>query len=204
MGLTTDKEMIMAAPAPNKPYTLGEYEKAATVMVYTHNSLIRGDVVVKEAIRVSTWLRTQSAPDFLHIYGAQVVLFAGGPPQSLSFPEYHMATPQVLVFHLAPPAKDPLDYDASEPNRKMEPLTVLVGGFRMNGSVRMATATTLGKHIELAKEVFTSIYDLEISNPALPSLGVMRVPFAMVRGAAVALAARASAPTAAAPATPAA
>lgn len=45
-------------------YTLSADEKTALVMIYTHNSLLRGNAVVKESIRVSTWLRTEGAPEY--------------------------------------------------------------------------------------------------------------------------------------------
>ena len=51
-------------------YTLGEYDKVAQVMVYTASSMYWGEVVVKSAVRVSTWLRTNTAPDWICLYNA--------------------------------------------------------------------------------------------------------------------------------------
>ena len=53
-------------------------EKIATVMVYTNSMLVRGDVVAKENVRVSIWLRTQGVPNYIHLHGAQVISFSGG------------------------------------------------------------------------------------------------------------------------------
>ncbi|MBI3150575.1 MAG: hypothetical protein HYZ21_00430, partial [Chloroflexi bacterium] len=43
-------------------------EKTALVMLYTHNMLVRGEIVIKENLRVSIWLRTQGVPNFIHLH----------------------------------------------------------------------------------------------------------------------------------------
>ena len=83
-------------------------EKIAMVMAYTSNMLVRGEVVIKENIRVSIWLRTQGVPNYIHIINPQVLLFGGAAPRTLSYPEIFVPTVQVIAFHLAPPAQDPL------------------------------------------------------------------------------------------------
>jgi hypothetical protein len=172
----------MTDETPKKPYTLDESEKVSLVMAYTLTSLVRAELVSKQAVRVSTWFRTVGAPEYIRLYNAQVLLTAGpGPLQSLSFAEYVIPTSQVMAFHLAPPAKDSLDYDPSEPNRKMEPTTVIAGSFRLNGFIRMSVQSNISKHLELSHETYTSVYDVEISNPGIAAMGIIRVPFVLVR-----------------------
>ena len=48
-------------------------EKITPVMIYTLNSLAWGSVVTKEAIRVSLWLRTPMAPQYISLLNAQVL-----------------------------------------------------------------------------------------------------------------------------------
>lgn len=165
-----------------KPYTLELGDKATLVMVYTINMLVRGEMITKEHLRVSTWLRTQGAPDFVGLYNANVLVF-GGPAgvQQTNFQEYYIPTQQIMAYHLVPPIKEALDYDPSEPNRKMEPATLLVGSFRFNGHIRMAAQSKLGKFLEIARESFFSFYDVEITNPGLPSAAALKVPIALVR-----------------------
>lgn len=163
-------------------YTLDEGEKVATVMIYTANMLIWGDVITKEAVRVSTWLRTPAIPKYIVVYTANVMTFGSGTPSRPQiFRSLHLPSAQVLGFHMKPPARDPLDYDPNEPMRKMEPLTALVGTFRYDGLLRMSTHTSLDKYLEVAKETFAPIYEVEITQPSLPSLGVIRVPYVLVR-----------------------
>jgi hypothetical protein len=163
-------------------YTLAVDEKATPVMVYTLTSLAWGDVVTKELVRVKTWLRTNMAPIYLSLYDARVLQIGGaGSARPWAFSEYHVSTSHAIAFHLLPPAPDLLEPDPLEPNRKMEPVTVLSGLFRFDGFARMASVSKLGHYLDATKEAFLPLYDVEISHPATPSLGVMRIPYVLVR-----------------------
>jgi len=156
-------------------------EKITTVMIYTQNSLVWGQVVTVDAIRVSTWLRTQAKPQYILLHNAQVLLLTGDKLQKpLFFRELHLPSAQVIGFHIKPPDCDPLNYEPNEPMRKMVPVTALVGSFRFKGMVRMSTQTTLDKYLDVAKEDYTSFYDLEISQTIYSSLGIIRTPFALL------------------------
>ena len=169
------------ATTPN-PLTLQDDDKATAVMVYTHNMLARGEVITKEQMRVSTWLRTQSAPEFVALYQAQALIFGGpGGVQQVSYPELYIPTQEISAFHLVPPLNDPPDYDPDEPNRKMEPANLLIGTFRFNGHLRMATQSSVGKYMEIARETYISLYDVEITNPGLPSGSALKVPMVLAR-----------------------
>jgi hypothetical protein len=148
-------------------------------------------MITKEQMRVSTFLRTQAAPEFVGLYNAHMLVF-GGPTgiQQASYSEYFISTQHILAYHLVPPVKDPPDYDPSEPNRKMEPATLLVGTFRFSGHLRMATQSNISKYLELARESFFSFYDVEITNPGLPSASVLKVPIVLARLNAAVLASR--------------
>jgi hypothetical protein len=162
-------------------YTLASDEKTSGVMVYTQNMLVRGDVVTKHHSRVSVWLRTDGAPEFLHLLKPQVVNLAGNSVRAASLAEIYLPTAQVIGFHLTPPAQDPLDYDETEKNRKMQPVSVLVGTFVFNGAIRISTQVDLGTSIASGRLVWMSIYDLKISNPLLPQMGEVQVPMVLVR-----------------------
>jgi hypothetical protein len=161
----------------------GPDEIKAPVMFYTATNIFWGDVLYKSTIRVSTWLRTNVVPDFLTIVNARAMPTTAhlDQPRPILFPELHIPTSQVLAYHLLPPAKEPLDYDPTEPNRVMDPVTVIVGTFRFDGSMRMSSRTTLRKYLDVTRESFSSLYDVEISNHIIPALGVVKVPFVQVR-----------------------
>jgi hypothetical protein len=163
--------------------TPGPDEKQASVIFYTASNIVWGEVLYRSTIRVSTWLRTNAVPDFLTILNAKVLNTTSpiDTPKPIHFPEIHIPTSQVLAYHLLPPAKDPMDYDPTEPNRCMDPVTVIVGTFKFDGFMRMSTRMVVRKYLEVTREGFSSIYDVDISNLIIPSLGVVKAPFVQVR-----------------------
>jgi hypothetical protein len=169
------------------PYQLNPDEKAVDVMAYTPTYLCWGEVVVKNQIRISTWLRTAAAPDIVRIYNAKLLITSApsDPPKPIIFTEIHIPTLQIIAFHLLPPAQEPLDYDPTEPNRRMDPVSVSVGTFRFDGYMRMSIKSNLAKYIEVTKETFTGIYDVDIRSQVVPALGVLHTPFTLVRQNAV-------------------
>jgi len=154
-------------------------EKTAMVMVYTNNMLARGEVIARESMRVSIWLRTQGVPNFIHLYKPQVISFAGGAPKNSSFSEIFIPTPQVAGFHLAPPNHDPLDYDASEQNRVHQSLEVMIGSFVLKGNIRISTQTDIAASLDVMRASWMSVYDAEIGNPYLPQFN-LRMPMLLV------------------------
>lgn len=164
------------------PYTLEADQKCAQLMIYTQDALYWGEVVVKQVIRVSTWLRTNSAPDRLTLYNARALHTTSNTGvKPMQFTELHLAVSQVMAYHLVPPAHDPIDYDPTEPNRRMQPASMLIGSFRIDGHIRLASQSNLAKFLEITRETFTGIYDAKITNFLMPSLGVISVPFLLVR-----------------------
>jgi len=165
-----------------KTITLAADEKATQVMIYTRQALIRGEAISKENVRVSTWLRTVGAPEYVPMRNVHVILFnAAGQAQPLAFSAAWAPAVEIVAFHIVPPAKDPPDYDLTEPNRKMEPVTALLGQFRFNGHVRMTAQTDFNRFLEVTHTNFLSLYDVAVSNPALPSMGVRNVPMLVLR-----------------------
>lgn len=172
----------MATTAPTYGYKVDSDEKVAHVMVYTSASLVWGEVVVKEMIRVSTWLRTNTAPDRITLYNAKsLVTTSVNNLHPTAYPEVNIAVPQIIAWHLAPPAKDPIDYDPTEPNRHLEPINILLSTFLIKGSLRLSTNADLKKYLEVTREAYTALYDVEISNLIMPNLGPIVVPYILVR-----------------------
>jgi hypothetical protein len=173
----------------SRPEGLAPDEKLTPVMVYTQDILARGLAVTKENIRVSIWLRTQGMPEYIHLKQTNLLVF-GGSLQTHQLQDCYIPTQQVAAFHMLPPAVDPMDYDPSEANRKMEPITALVGTFRFNGKMRMSTQTDFSTFLTISRSSFFSIYDIEITNNSLQGMGVLRVPMALIRPSMVTFASR--------------
>jgi hypothetical protein len=172
----------MVANSPITNVSHSEDEKVSSVMAYTLNGIFWGEVITKSAIRVSTWLRTNSAPDYITLYNARALnTNLSGNPNPALFHDLHIPTPQIIAFHLLPPAKDPLDYDPEEPNRKMELVTILQGNFRIDGKLRLSQQTVLGKYLEVTREQFTPMYEADLRCLTMTALGAMHVPYVLVR-----------------------
>ena len=174
----------MALTSKLPPYRLASDEKMNQVMVYTANSLLWGDLVVKSIIRVSTWLRTSAVPDWVTLYNAGLLSTnQGANAKPVNFVEMHIPVPQIIAFHLIPPAQDPIDFDPTELNRHMEPVNAIFSSFMVKANLRISANATLKKYIELNREAFSGLYDVEVTSLSLQNFGVVKIPYMIVRQA---------------------
>jgi len=163
------------------PYTPAADEKLSLVMAYTQNGLVRGQAVTKESVRVSTWLRTDGAPEYIRLIQPQLLILAGGQVKTSSCGELLVPASQVLGFHLMPPAQDPPDYDESERNRAWVDVTVMITSFLVKGKVRISAQTGFVSSISTSRVAWMSVYEADISNPIVPQMGHIQVPMLVVR-----------------------
>jgi hypothetical protein len=154
-------------------------DKSTLVMVYIQNALIRGEVVTKENMRVSIWLRTDGAPNYLRLQQAQMLSFSGGAPKSYNTSEVYVPVASVIGFHIAPPLQEPLDYEEGEKNRAEQIVSVTVGTFIFKGKIRFSAQSGIGPSLEMAYS-WMSMYETEISNPNLPQMPAILVPMLLV------------------------
>ncbi len=168
-------------------YILRPDEKTTPVMLYTEESVVRGEVVTKEMVhRINIWLRTDGVPKYMHLLNAQVVLFGGGPGRTLSYPEIYFPSAELIAFHTLPPTDEPLDYDPGEANRMMTAVDMIVGTFVMKGKIRISAQTEVGVSLEVARVSWMSLYEATITNPYLPQMPPLSVPLVLVNPAHVA------------------
>jgi hypothetical protein len=168
-------------------YILRPDERTALVMLYTQHSVIRGEAVIKQNVpRVNIWLRTDGAPRYLHILKPQVLVFGGSPVKTLSYSEVYFPTSQAIAFHTLPPLDEPLDYDPSEADRKMESVDLLVGTFVMKVKIRISTHMEINSSLEAAGVSWMSVYDALVTNPYLPQMPALEVPMVLVNPSQVA------------------
>lgn len=158
---------------------LASDEKSTLVMVYTHNTLVRGEVVTKESVRVSIWLRTDGAPRYFRLIHAHLLLFGGGPVRTSNHQEIYIPIASVHAFHIAPPAQDPLDYEENEKNRAIQLVSANVGTFVFKGKVRFSAQSGFSSSLEMTHS-WMSMYDVEVTNPSLPQMPAIQVPMLLV------------------------
>ena len=63
----------------------------------------------------------------------------------------------------------------------MEPVTTLVGGYMIKGHIRLSDSANLAKFLEVTRENFTALYDCEVNNLSIPSMGAIAVPYLIIR-----------------------
>ena len=162
-------------------YVLRPDEKTTPVMLYTHDTVVRGDVVSKQTVlRMNIWLRTDGTPKYMHVLKPQVIVFGGTPVRPLTFSEIFFPTSRLIGFHTLPPTDEPLDYDPDEANRIFQGVKVMVGTFVVKGKIRISTQTELATSLEVARASWMSVYFAEIANPYLPQIPPMQVPMMLV------------------------
>ena len=168
----------MTNPKPQ----IADDEKLTSVMFYTSHSLIWGQVLSKQAIRVSTWLLTDMAPSYLKIYDAQHIMIGGAhPPTPIKSPILFLQISNINAYHLMAPSSETLDYDPNEPNRKMVPTTAFLGYFQFDGFSRMADFTNMDNYLSAAKAEFIPLYESKMSCPLVPSIKGVQTPMVLVR-----------------------
>jgi hypothetical protein len=163
-------------------------DKSTLVMVYTQTMLVRGEVVTKQAVRVSTWLRTQGVPEYIHLLKPTVLHFGSGGLKTQTHAEIFVPVSTVIAFHLVPPVTEELDYAADEMNRLMVPITALPGTFQFKGFLRISAVASLSTSIELVHSDWSSIYDVEITNPSMPQMQPIHVPMVLMNPKQISLA----------------
>ena len=155
-------------------------EISTMVMIYTQNMLVRGEVVTRQGVRVSTWLRTQGVPEYIHLFKPTVIHFGSGLIKTLNYTEIYVPVSTVIAFHLAPPAAEPLDYAENETNRIAVPVTCLPGTFQFKGYMRISTRATLSTSIELAHSAWLSIYNVDVTNHSMPQMPPIHVELILI------------------------
>ena len=168
----------------SQKYTPSPDEKLTPIMIYTPQKLIWGNVITKQVIRVSTWLQSDMAPKYMSIADAQALMYgAGSATTTLKFPILHIETNLIRAYHIMPPADESPYFEVNEPNRKMEPVTAIVGVFRLDGTIRMATQSDLQTYLGVSKSDFLPMHDIYMTCPILPAIKGIRAPFGLIRQA---------------------
>jgi hypothetical protein len=170
-----------------KPYTLAQNEKSVVMMFYTNYALYRGEAIMKQNMRANTWMRVQGTPEYIHLQKAQSInISTAGMAKPLSYPELLLPASSLIAYHIAPPSQpEAMDYDETEANRVFEAVSALVGTFIFNGHLRIAATVDTNQALLSNRAPWLSFYQVEISNPFIPQLGVLKIPLVQIRPTAV-------------------
>lgn len=161
-------------------YELKDNEVATPAMFYTANALFHGEVITTKVVRVNIWLRSDSAPNFIHLLNAEMISLTGSG-QTMKLNEAFLPTDSVIAYHTAPGVEIKLDYTGNEPNRRMMPIK-LVGSSLLTivGENRISTQTELGTTLEVGRTSWLSLYNIAVSTPNIPKMR-LEAPMILIR-----------------------
>lgn len=153
-------------------YELKNNEKVTPAMFYTANALFHGKVISTEIVRINIWLRSDSAPKYVHLLNAQQISLIGGG-ESAKFEEIFISTSEIIAYHVAPNIEIELDYLENEPNRQMAQTLAITPSFlSIQGESRISTQTEFGTTLEVGRSTWLSLYNVTISTPKVPKMSV--------------------------------
>lgn len=164
------------------PIPINSDEFLSSIMVYTNNEIMWGEVVIKKQFRASRWLITNAVPEIIHLYNTKSlpVIFSG-TPKPISSLEAFIPLTEIRLFHLVPPNFDPIDIDRSDTNMKMLSVRIQSGAFQIEGGLWISNRASLSSYLDILHQAFLEIYDGTIAASGMPSFGKVKIPHALVR-----------------------
>jgi hypothetical protein len=159
-------------------YTLASDEKATQVMVGTPDTLIWGDLITKEHVRMSIFLATL-AEDFVPLHDIKILFFA--PTQQmppLERPTLYVKLEEILVF-FEMHSSEPLPEETE--TRRYEPLEIIIGSFQIEGKILKAPISTLQNTLLVSRATYIPLYEATVRHIAKPWLGTFSSNIVQVR-----------------------
>jgi hypothetical protein len=149
-------------------YTLAPDEKSTQVMVGTADTLIWGDLVTKEQVRMSVYLNTL-AESYVPLHDAKILFLA---PREQTAPieraSIHIRQEEILLFFVMHD-DEPLP-DETE-TRKYEAVEAIIGPYQIEGSIVKAPISSLQNALLSSRATYTLIYNATVRHVAHSWLG---------------------------------
>lgn len=159
-------------------HTLAPDEKATQVMIGTADTLMWGDLVTKEAVRMSAYLNTL-AEDYVQLRDARILFLA--PKEQMAPIErssVHIRQEEILIFFLMHD-EEPLPEET--PTRRYEPVEAIIGSFQMEGAILKAPISNLQNMLLVSKATYMPIHSATVRHVAKSWLGTFSSNFVQVR-----------------------
>jgi len=149
-------------------YILGPDEKSTRVMIGTADTLIWGDLVTKEQVRMSAYLNTL-AEGYVPMHDAKILFLA---PEKQAAPIHrasvHIRQEEILIF-FAMNDQEPLPEETE--TRRYEAVEAIIGPYQIAGSIVKAPISSLQNALLVSKATYTLIYNATLHHVAKPWLG---------------------------------
>ena len=164
--------------ATEQSYTLAPDEKATQVMIGTADTLMWGDLVTKQAVRISAYLNTL-AEDYVPLRDAKILFLA--PREQMAPIErssVHIRQDEILLFFLM---HDEESLPEETQTRRYEPIEAIIGSYQLEGSILKAPISNVQNMLLVSKAVYLPIYSATVRHVAKPWLGTFSSNFVQVR-----------------------
>ena len=173
------RETVNETPQVMKQsYTLAPDEKATQVMIGTADTLMWGDLVTKEAVRMSAFLNTL-ADDYVSLRDAKILFLA--PKEQMAPIErssVHIRQEEMLLFFVMHD-EEPLPEEAQ--TRRYEAVEAIIGSFQIEGAVLKAPISNLQNMLLVSKATYMPIYKATVRHVAKSWLGTFSSNFVQIR-----------------------
>ena len=147
-------------------------------MIGTADTLMWGDLVTKQAVRVNTYLNTL-AEDYVPLRDAKILFLA--PKEQMTPIErspVHVRQDEILIFHVMHD-EEPLPEET--PTRRYEPIEAIMGSFQIEGSILKAPISNVQNMLIVSKATYLPIYRATIRHVAKSWLGTFSGNVVLVR-----------------------
>jgi hypothetical protein len=159
-------------------YTLAPDEKATQVMIGTADTLMWGDLVSKEAVRMSAYLNTL-AEDYVPLRDAKILFL--GPKEQMAPVErssVHIRQEEILLFFVMHD-EEPLPEETQ--TRHYAPVEAIIGSFQIEGALLKAPISNLQNMLLVSKATYMPIYNATVRHVAKSWLGTFSSNFVQIR-----------------------
>ena len=164
--------------ATKQSYTLAPDEKATQVMIGTADTLMWGDLVTKQAVRISAYLNTL-AEDYVPLRDVKILFLA--PKEQMAPTErssVHIRQEEILLFFVMHD-EEPLPEETQ--TRRYEPVEAIIGSFQIEGSILKAPISNVQNMLLVSKATYLPLYSVTIRHVAKSWLGTFSSNFVQVR-----------------------
>ena len=173
------RETVNETPQVMKQsYTLAPDEKATQVMIGTADTLMWGDLVSKEAVRMSAYLNTL-AEDYVPLRDAKILFLA--PKEQMAPIErssVHIRQEEILIFFVMHD-EEPLPEEMQ--TRRYEPVEAIIGSLQIEGTILKAPISNLQNMLLVSKATYLPIYNATVRHVAKPWLGTFSSNLVQIR-----------------------
>ena len=162
----------------SQSYTLAPDEKATQVMIGTADTLMWGDLVTKQAVRISAYLNTL-AEDYVPLRDAKVLFLA---PREQTTPiersSVHIRQEEILIFFVMHD-EEPLPEETQ--TRHYAPVEAIISSFQIEGALLKAPISNLQNMLLVSKATYMPIYNATVRHVAKSWLGTFSSNFVQMR-----------------------